>query len=1070
MFGYFSGDNAGDDNPSAPYFAGPQLIKAMSLSAKKIIFKSLKIVGITIVSIIVLLFALPWLFPQTVSNKIKQFANGSINGKLEFSKTSLSFFKHFPNLTLTLYDVDLNGSAPFQKDTLVAAKEVSFGIDLSTLFQSKLTINKIFLDNAFINIQSDSAGHVNYNVYKSKKEAANPADTTGASLGINQILVNNSRVVYNDRSLPMKFVARGFNYSGKGDLTKDVFDLYTHTEMQSVDFYYYDVPYVLNKKLNADLITKINTRSLAFFFQKNNLLLNKLPVNFIGKFAFLKNGYSMDFAINSNDSDLHDMVTALPPQYLKWLENTDIKGTGNIDFKLAGLYNAADSTLPDLSLKIKIRNGYINNRRSPSPVSNLYMDFETALPGLDPDSLKVNLDSLHFNMGKDYLNAVLKVKGATNPLIYAKLNTELDLEKWNRAFGVKKVDLKGQYALHLLANGKYATAITHDKRRKKTDTVITSIPKFNVASTFSNGYIKYASVPEAVKNISFKMNASCPDNNYEHTSFTIENLNANVLENFIKGHFKLIAAPGFPMDLALQSKFNLADFRKVYPIDSLGVSLAGNLNADLQTNGKYLPAKKVFPITKINIALQNGQIKTKYYPHPIENIQVNTNITNTTGTLAGMKVRIKPVSFSFEGKPFTFKADLKNFDNIDYKIASSGTLDVGKIYQVFAVKDYDVRGIIKTKLSLNGKQSDAVAGNYAKLHNSGSMDVRSLSLTSALFPKPFLINKGIFSFKDDKMMFDDFNANYGKSVITLNGVLSNVIEYATKPGSVLKGTMNFGSPEIIADDFMAFASTSPTQSGHAGSATSGVIMVPKTLDLNFTAHVKKVKYNGLELTDAKGQMAISNGNIVLKQTGFTIIGTPVTMDATYSAQNEKKATFDYHINAKNFDIKRAYNEIKLFRDMASAAKSAQGLVSLDYKLTGRLNANMQPVYPSLKGGGVLSAEKVAFHGFKMFGSISKQTDHKIDTGDAKKVNIETAITNNIITIKETKMRMAGFRLKFGGQVSFDNKLNLQFRLGLPPFGIFGIPMTITGTEDNPKIRLGKAKKDDEIKETEDNGE
>ena len=156
--------------------------------------------------------------------------------------------------------------------------------------------------------------------------------------------------------------------------------------------------------------------------------------------------------------------------------------------------------------------------------------------------------------------------------------------------------------------------------------------------------------------------------------------------------------------------------------------------------------------------------------------------------------------------------------------------------------------------------------------------------------------------------------------------------------------------------------------------------------------------------------------------------------------------------------------------MASSAKSAEGLVSLDYKLSGRLNSNMQPVYPSLKGGGVLSVKKVQVHGFKLFGAVSNKTDHKIDSGDVSKVNIETAIANNIITIKQTKMRMAGFRLKFSGQVSFDNALNLQFRLGLPPFGIFGIPMTITGTQANPKIRMGKAKKDDEIKETDDNGE
>ncbi|MDB5087291.1 MAG: hypothetical protein JWR09_1285 [Mucilaginibacter sp.] len=1042
----------------------------MSLSIKKILFKTLKITGITVGSLLILLFALPILFPQTVSNKIKQWANGSINGQLEFSKTRLSFFKHFPNLTLTLYDLDLKGSAPFQKDTLVAAKEVSFGIDLSTLFQKKLTIDKIFLNTAFINIQSDSAGHVNYNVYKSSSnKAGGAADTSSASLGIDQILIENSRFVYNDPSLPVKFVARGINYTGQGDLTKDVFDLHTHTEMQAVDFYYNNVPYVLGKKLNADLITQINTKSLAFVFQKNDLLLNTLPVNFIGKFAFLKNGYSMDFNINSKDSQLRDIITALPPAYLKGLDKSDIKGTGNIKFRLAGLYNAADSTLPNLSLNIKIRNGYINSPKTPTPISNLYMDFDTQLPGLDPDSLKVNLDSLHFNMGKDYLNSVVRVKGTNAPVVYAKLNTEMDLAKWNAAFGKMPVTLKGQYALHLLAQGKYATTI-HRVKNHKADTVITSIPKFNVQSTFRNGYIKYASVPEAVKNISFDMSAVCPDNNYQHTSFSIDNLNASVLENFIKGHFKMNAEPGFPMDADLKAKFNMADIKKVYPIDSLGVSLAGNLVADLQTNGKYLPAKKIYPTTKINVQLKDGVIQTKYYPHPIQNIQVNTNIVNSTGTLAGMNVNIKPVSFVFEGKPFTFRANLKNFNNIEYNIASQGTLDVGKIYQVFAVKGYNVKGQIKTKLSLKGKQSDAAAGNYAKLNNSGSMQVKELAVKSDLFPKPFLIKNGTFSFKQDKMNFDAFTATYGKSIITLNGALSNVIEYATKPGAILKGDLNFGSPNIVADDFMAFASASPTQSGHPGSASTGVIMVPKTLDLNFTADVKKVKYNGLELTDAKGQLAITNGKIVLKQTGFTIIGAPVTMDATYSSQSAKKATFDYHISAKEFDIKRAYNEIKLFHDMASSAKSAEGLVSLDYQLSGRLNSNMYPVYPSLKGGGTLSVKKVSVHGFHLFGAVGNKTDHKIDSGDVSKVNIETTIANNIITIKQTKMRMAGFRLKFSGQVSFDNVLNLQFRLGLPPFGIFGIPMTITGTQANPKIRLGKAKKDDEIKETDDNGE
>jgi AsmA protein len=1054
------------------YFFCRSQIYFMSLPVKKIIFKSLKITGITVASLLLLLFALPILFPQTISNKIKQFANGSINGQLEFSKTRLSFFKHFPSLTLTLYDLSLKGSAPFEKDTLIAAKEVSFGIDLGTVLQKKITIDKIFLNKAFINIQSDTAGHVNYNVYKGKNATAGaPADTSSASLGIDQILITDSRFVYNNRSMPLQFIARGVNYSGKGDLSKDVFDLYTHTEMQSVDFYYNDIAYVLSKKVNADLITKMNTKSLAFVFEKNDLHINELPVQFIGKFAFIKNGYALDFKVNSHDSNLHDIVTALPPKYLKGLDKTDIKGIGNIQFQLAGKYIAIDSIMPDLSMKVNIRNGYINNPKTPAPISNLYLNFETRLPGLDPDSLQVNVDSVYFNMGKDYFGSVIKIHGVKKPDIYAKVNTEVDLEKWNNTFGTKKVELKGRYALHLLAQGKYATTITRTGKKKRPDTIITSIPKFTLQSTFNNGYIKYAGMPQALSNISFAMNASCPDNKYQHTSFEIQNLNANLLENYIKGFFKLSAEPGFPMNMGLQAKFNLADIKKFYPIDSLGVALTGNLLADMQTKGKYLPLKNIYPVTRANINLQNGSVKTKYYPHPIQNIQINTSITNNSTSIKGLKVSIKPVSFVFEGNPFMLKAELKNFNDLEYDIKSAGTLDIGKIYQVFAVKNYNVRGLIKTKLSLKGKQSDATKGNYAQLQNSGSMSVKDLILTSALFPKPFLIKNGIFSFKQDKMNFDAFSATYGKSVIILNGALSNAIDYAVKPGAVLKGEFSFGSSLIVADDFMAFASPSPTQSGKSGNTPSGVIMVPKNLDLNFTADVKKVKYNGLDLTDAKGQMAITNGNIVLKQTGFTIIGAPVTMDATYTSINPQKATFDYHINAQEFDIKKAYNQIKLFHDMASSAKSAEGIVSLDYKLNGRLNNNMQPVYPSLKGGGVLSVKKVKVHGFKLFSAVGSKTDHKgIDSGDVSKVNIETTIANNIITIKQTKVKMAGFRLKFSGQVSFDNALNLNFRLGLPPFGIFGIPMTITGTQANPKIRLGKAKKDDELKETDDNGE
>jgi AsmA protein len=106
--------------------------------------------------------------------------------------------------------------------------------------------------------------------------------------------------------------------------------------------------------------------------------------------------------------------------------------------------------------------------------------------------------------------------------------------------------------------------------------------------------------------------------------------------------------------------------------------------------------------------------------------------------------------------------------------------------------------------------------------------------------------------------------------------------------------------------------------------------------------------------------------------------------------------------------------------------------------------------------------------FKMFSAVSKETGKdSLNNADISKVDIKTKIKNNIITIEPVKMRVAGFRPKLQGQVSFDGKLNIKFRLGLPPLGIFGIPMTITGTGDKPIIKLKRGDNNQPLQETSD---
>lgn len=1041
----------------------------MKSSLKRIFFKTLKITGILSGSILLLMFLLPYLFPDFVAKKIKSWANDAITTELDFSKARLSFFHHFPSLTLSLYDFTLKGSKPFEQDTLVAAHEIALGIDLSTIFSDKISINQIFVDEAKIHVSVNEKGEFNYNVYHADTTAKH-TDSSSASLKIENIEIKNTNIVYDDKSVPMLITASGFHYSGKGDLSKAIFDLYTNMQVASFSFVYGGQSYISDKKLNAELITRINTSSLELLFQKNDLRINQLPLQFNGRFDFLKNGYDMDFKLESKATDLHDVFTALPPELAGWLSKTELKGNTEMYAALKGKYIEETQTMPDLSFTMKIRNGFISHQKSPSPVKNLFLNLDVQLRSLNTDSLHVNIDSIFFNIDHDYFSSILRITGLNKPYIETKINSEIDLGKWTKAFGIGGFDLKGIYSLHFNANGKYETGIQHTGIRK-TETAITSIPSFNLKSSLTNGYFKFASLPQALQNISFNINAYCPDNKFEHAVLSIENINADLMNNFIKGYFRLSAAKDYPIDAVLQTAFHLSDIKQFYPIDNDSINVSGDLNIDISTKGKYNPSQKLFPLTKALLSLKNGSLQTKYYPHPLEKIQVEATVINTDGTMKSMDIKIKPVSFEFEGHPFMLRAALENFDDLKYDITSRGKIDVGKIYSVFALKGYDVKGFIQTDIALHGSQADAAAGRYEKLDNKGTMELSNIVFSPEIFPLPFIISTGLFRFEQDKMWFDSFKAHYGKSDITLNGNLLNVINYALQSNQTLKGNFDLKSNYILADEFMAFAGNANTSASAKANTSAGVIIMPDNLSLTFNAAASNVSLSGLGIKDFKGQMVIDSSKIKLNQTGFNLIGTSVNMDASYTSLSPRRAYFDYHISAKNFDIKRAYNEIKIFHDLATSASKAEGIVSLDYSLSGKLDENMYPVYPSLKGGGVLSLEKVKIMGLKLFSAVSKATSRdSLNNPNLSKVNIRSSIANNIITIERTKMRVFGFRPRFEGQVSFDGDLHLSGRLGLPPFGIFGIPFTVTGTQEKPIVKLKRDKAGNALQEKEDKEE
>lgn len=903
---------------------------------KRLIVKSLKIFFGTLGVLLLAMFLFPILFPGKIEQEVKDFANRRLKGELNFKEAQLSFFSHFPYLTLSLTEFDLKGSAPYRNETLVSADEIAFGINLKTLlFDGAVSIDKIFLDQALINVKVDKNGNANYNVYISEDKA--PQDSKekskDTSLQLERISIENTHLSFNDQSTGIHIKAKGFNYLGKGDLDQAIFDLDTEAEIEDFSFSFKGENYLKNKKVNAELITKINTNSLSFIFEENNLKINRLPIDFVGKLDFLSNGYDLDFKIESLDSQLADFFTALPPAYVTWLDKTQVDGRTDLVFTLKGKYIAATQTNPDIGFQMKIREGEINHNKAPVAASNIFFNFETRIPELNPEKLEVNIDSLFLNVGSDYAKAIIKTKGLKQPTIKAIIRSKMDLAKMNRALGI--------------------------------------------------------------------------------TAFQVR----------------------------------------------------GTLFSDIVAQGTYDANQNQIPSIKAKLKLTKGYLKTSHYPNPITNIHVETTLTDTSGQLKDLQVAIHPASFVFEKNPVYVKAKLQNLDNLQYAIQAKGVLDIGRIYKVFSQKGLGVKGYVKANVRLKGTQSDAVNGNYSKLQNSGTLYLRDIATTSTYLPKPFVIKEGKFSFVQDQMQFQDFKATYGQSDFLMNGQLRNVIDFVLSTTGVLKGDFVLSSRFLNADEFLSEKQGDTSTASSPQVIEKGVIVLPKNMDLQFRAQLEELKFQDLKVHGLQGKLGLKNGQLQLRDAAAEIIGCQVKMQADYADETPSRAAFDLKVKATDFDVQRAYKEVKLFREMVTAAESAQGIIGLDYAIQGKLNDQMMPIFPSLKGGGVLSVKKVKMKGFKLMNVVSRSTGKdKLKDPDLSKVDIKTKINNNIITIERFKFKVAGFRPRIEGTTSFDGRLNLKMRLGLPPLGIIGIPLKITGTQENPRVRLGKQTED--LEETE----
>ncbi len=129
-------------------------------------------------------------------------ANKHIKTKVEVGQLSLSLFEKFPNVAVTLAQVNVHEGVPGSKASLAQAGKLYFTFSLLDLLRGKYTVKQLFMEQGAIFVKVLPDGSVNYHILAEDTTSNEPSDFAFA---LEEVHLQQVALHYTDQQLNQTF-------------------------------------------------------------------------------------------------------------------------------------------------------------------------------------------------------------------------------------------------------------------------------------------------------------------------------------------------------------------------------------------------------------------------------------------------------------------------------------------------------------------------------------------------------------------------------------------------------------------------------------------------------------------------------------------------------------------------------------------------------------------------------------------------------------------------------------------------------------------------------------------------
>jgi uncharacterized protein involved in outer membrane biogenesis len=1036
--------------------------------------------------------------------------NEKLPGRLEIKGSEISVFQHFPYISIALNDVKFFPNKADSAKAIYEAERVYAGFSLPDILKQKYNVKVISIKDGHLDLIEEPDGQLNI-IEASQMRTDSPTTSADAKpanldLDIQKFVLKNMDVSYFDPKEGQHLLTHIDRIQSSFTNNNRLMDG-TLAGTCIVDFTRRgDTTLLRHKHVTADIKFSYTKASKLLNLSEVHLQLEKALFNLSG-IADLMHDNTVDLQFAGDRPDFGQLFSFAPERVAEELKH--FRYDGVLDFKGTIKGPIRKGVQPRIDVNWACKNAWLHNTSTKKRLDSLaFTGYYTNGDSMSLKTSLIRINDIYARPGEGRFRANFMMRDFTDPKIQMQVNSDLELGFFGAFLGIRDLErITGRITLKMNFNElvdlsqpqKELSELTEGIQSELTVRDLTfripdypyTVDHLNLHANMKGGFVKLDSLVCNIGHSDFHIDGSLEDlPALFHNQQKPVTLNLNAHSRLAVLHELLAKDSAERTD-----QEELRDF---------------NIGVSLQTSVSELRHPQPLPKGQLNV--HDLSVSFKKYPHDFHGFGGDLTINDTALLLRNLAGQIDSSDIRFGGKVVNYALWFEKikrgkttfgFDLKSHELAIADV--VGPAGQRYLPKD------IYNEVSSNIWLRSKIELRYDSVFQFANIRIANISAAFQQHPYRLDSISGNIKFGIDNFLkIDTLKGKIGNSDFNLSMRLytgkdttrrkkenylrfvSNLLDadqLASYVASVEQEEQTVAAMEEQPDSNRVILTSGPvTPSAHAQAFN--IFQVP-FIDFNASVSIGHLRCNhlGIRNFSTVGRMT-ANQHLYLDTLSMNIAGGSINASAQFDGSNPSKIMLHSRINAEDVDMEKLLLKLDYLGQDYVINKNLHG------SLSGQVETNMQ-VHPDLTplmentnariDLEILNGTLVNFAPMQALSSYFGDRNLMMVRFDTLRNSL--TFRNGILYIPDMNINSSLGYMEIAGQQSMDMRMEYFLRIPLKLVTQAGFHMLfgkkkeevdpdqvdaieyrdkekkirfmnlkITGTPDDYKVALGKAKK------------